>query len=89
MLQVGDKVQVIHGKFKGCVGEIVSINYDCIPPITIRPDDRNKYQGVYFYPCDLKKFEKHLTNNQQYDIIQTMKERKRGKENDYVGLYRW
>ena len=55
MFQVGDKVEVIHGKFEGCVGEIVSINYDYFPPITIQPDDRNKYQGIYFYPCDLKK----------------------------------
>lgn len=60
MFQVGDRVQVIHGKFEGCIGEIVSINNDYFPPITIRPDDRNKYQGVYFYPCDLKKYKKAL-----------------------------
>ena len=55
MFQVGDRVQVIHGNCEGWVGEIVFINEGYVPPITFRPDVRDKYQGVYFYPCDLKK----------------------------------
>lgn len=58
MLKIGDRIEVKHGKFQGCVGTIVDIDYNSLPPITIRPDDIRKFQGVFFYECDLKKIDK-------------------------------
>ena len=57
MLKVGDRVKVKYGKFEGCVGTIRSIDYDCLPPVVIMPDDIKKYQGVYFYEDELEKIE--------------------------------
>lgn len=55
MLAVGDRVEVKYGKFQGCIGTVVDIDYNSIPPITIRPDDRKQYPGVFFYECNLTK----------------------------------
>ena len=58
MFKVGDRIEVKHGKFQGCVGTIVDIDYRYLPPIIIRPDDIYKFQGVFFYECDLKKIDR-------------------------------
>ena len=65
MFEVGDRIEVKHGKFKGCVGTIIDIDYYSLPPITIRPDDIRKFQGVFFYECDLKKIEKTLDKHSE------------------------
>ena len=58
MFKIGDRIKVKHGKFQGCVGTIVDIDPCSLPPITIKPDDIRKFQGVFFYECDLKKIDK-------------------------------
>ena len=55
MFKVGDRIEVKHGKFQGCVGTIIDIDHCSLPPITIKPDNIRKFQGVFFYECDLKK----------------------------------
>ena len=55
MLAIGDRVKVKYGPFKDSIGTIVNIDYGSLPPITIWPDDRKRYPGVFFYECNLEK----------------------------------
>ena len=57
MLKANDRVKVKYGKFKGCGGTVVKIDHDFIPPVVIRPDDLQTYQGVFFYEDALEKIQ--------------------------------